>query len=81
LSKSAENRLPEMAVVYRAAGETEAHIVQGMLECHDIPSLLSSDAAPSVHVFLVDGMGEVRVMVPAAVADRAIELIEGDGNV
>ncbi len=70
-----------MVVVYRAAGETEAHIVQGMLECQDIPSLLSSDAAPSVHVFLVDGMGEVRVMVPAAAADRARELIEGDGNV
>ncbi len=81
MSKSDKKKSPEMVVVYRAAGETEAHIIQGMLECHDIPSLLRSDVAPSVHVFLVDGMGEVRVMVPAAAADRATELIAGGANV
>ncbi len=81
MSKLDKNKSPEMVVVYRAAGETEAHIIQGMLECQGIPSLLRSDAAPSVHVFLVDGMGEVRVMVPAAAADRARVLIEGGGNV
>ncbi len=81
MSKLDKKKSPEMVVVYRAAGETEAHIIQGMLECHDIPSLLRSDAAPSVHVFLIDGMGEVRVMVPASAADRARELIEGGGNV
>ncbi len=81
MSKLDKKKSPEMVVVYRAAGETEAHIIQGMLECQGIPSLLRSDAAPSVHVFLVDGMGEVRVMVPAAAADRARALIEGDVNV
>lgn len=71
----------DMVEVYRAAGESEAAIIRGLLESHGIPSLLRSNAAPSVHVFLVDGMGEVRVMVPASAADRARKLIKGEDDV
>ena len=67
--------------VYRAAGEAEALVIKGLLESQGIPCLLQSNAAPSVHVFAVDGMGEVRVMVQASVADRARELIVGKSYV
>ena len=67
--------------VYRAAGEAEAQIIKGLLESNGIPCLLQSNAAPSVHVFVVDGMGEVKVMVRESMAKKARGLIVGDGSV
>jgi hypothetical protein len=66
-----------MIEVYRAVGEEEARIIQGLLESYGIPSLLKSNAARSVHAFAVDGMGEVRVMVWERMADKARSLIKG----
>jgi hypothetical protein len=70
-----------MVEVYRATGEAEAQVIKGLLDCNGIPSLLKSNAAPSVHVFAVDGMGEVKVMVWESMAGKAKELIEGEGYV
>ena len=69
-----------MVEVYRAAGEAEAQIIKGLLESYGISCFLKSNAAPSVHVFAVDGMGEVRVLVQEEVAGKARELIRGEGN-
>ena len=71
----------QMVEVYRARGEAEAQVIKGLLESYDIPCLLQSNAAPSVHMFTVDGMGEVRVMVRKSMAAEARELIGGAGNV
>ena len=64
--------------VYKAAGEAEAQIIKGLLESYGIPCLLKSLAAPSVHVFTVDGMGEVKVMVWESTAEKARGLIRGE---
>jgi len=69
-----------MVEVYRAVGEVEARVIQGLLESYGIPCLLKSDAASSVHAFTVDGMGEVKVMVWERVADKAKILIKGREN-
>ena len=70
-----------MVEVYRAVGELEARVIQGLLNSQDIPNLLKSSAARSVHAFAIDGMGEVRVMVWESDADRARELIESKDDV
>ncbi len=67
--------------VYRAAGEGEAQVIKGLLESNGIHCLLKSNAAPSVHVFAIDGMGEVKVMVGELVAERAMRLIKGVDSV
>jgi len=61
--------------VYRARGEAEANIIKGLLESYGIPCLLRSLAAPSVHAFAIDGMGEVRIMVNESTAGEARELV------
>jgi len=71
----------KMIEVYRATGEAEAQIIKGLLESNGIHCLLRSNAAPSVHVFAIDGMGEVKVMVGESVAEKARRLIEGEGRV
>ena len=71
----------KMVEVYKAPNEMEAQVIKGLLESYDIPCFLKSHAAPSVHMFTVDGMGEFKVMVLGSMADRARELIKGDSNV
>jgi len=66
-----------MVEVYRAAGEAEALVIKGLLESNGIPCLLKSNAAHSVHMFVVDGLGEVKVMVWESDAAEAKRLIEG----
>ena len=70
-----------MVEVYKATSEMEAQVIKGLLESYGIPSLLKSHAAPSVHMFTVDGMGEVKIMVMRPMAERAKELIMSDKDV
>jgi len=72
------NKGEELVEVYNAAGEVEAQIIKGLLESNGIPCLLKSLAAPSVHVFAVSGMGEVKVMVWESTAEKARRLIGGE---
>ncbi len=69
-----------MVEVYRAVGEMEAQVIKGLLESYGIPCILKSRAAPSVHTFAVDGMGEVRVMVWESMAEKAKGLIRSEND-
>ena len=69
-----------LVVVYRAVGEAEAQIIRGLLECGGIRAVLKSNAAPSVHAFAVDGLGEVKVLVDESTADEARRLITGEDS-
>jgi len=69
-----------LAVVYHAFSEAEAYIIKGKLEENGIPCILKSNASPSVYVFTVDGMGEIKVSVPESMAEAARQLIEGDSR-
>ncbi len=65
----------KMVAIYRAASEAEARIIKSFLESNGIPCLLRANAAPSVHAFAIDGMGEVAILVWEDIADKARELI------
>jgi len=65
----------KMIEIYRAASEAEARIIKSFLESNGIPCLMKANAAPSVHAFAIDGMGEVVILVWEDVIEKAIELI------
>ena len=67
--------------VYQARGEAEAQIIKGLLESYGVPCFLKSHAAPSVHTFTVNGMGEVKVMVRESMSEEARRLIRGKDRV
>jgi len=71
----------KLVEVYKAVGELEAQVIKGLLESYGIPCFLKSHAAPSVHMFAVDGLGEVKVMVGQSGAEKARRLIVGEGRV
>jgi hypothetical protein len=77
LSKQGYEKVVE---VYRAVGEAEAQIIKGLLESNGIYCLLKSNAAPSVHVFAIDGMGEVKIMVRESQVEEARRLITGKNH-
>ena len=65
----------KLVKVYRARGEMEAQVIKGLLESNGIPCLLQSNAAPSVHMFTVDGLGQFEIMVEESRAEEAKILI------
>ena len=67
----------QMVEVYRASGDMQAQVIKGLLESYGVPYLLSANAAHSVHVLTVDGMGEVKIMVWESMSEKAKRLIVG----
>jgi len=57
-------------VVFRSSGDAEAGVVRALLESYGIPCNLSSDITHIAYPLTVDGLGEVRVSVPASLAKR-----------
>jgi hypothetical protein len=58
-------------VVHVSSGHIFANIVKGRLESEGIPTRLSYEAAGEIYSITVDGLGEVRILVPAEEAEKA----------
>jgi len=69
---SSEERL----VTVRVARQIEAQIIKGRLESEGIPVLLAYESAGLVWGLTVDGIGEVKIMVPKPLAEQAKEILE-----
>ena len=61
----------ERLVTVRTARYMEAQIIKGRLESEGIPVLLSYESAGLVYGLTIDGLGEVKVMVPKHLAEEA----------
>lgn len=62
--------------VFKAAGQSEAHIVKGRLESEGIPVQLSYEAIGKIYGITVDGLGEVLILVPQEDVEDALEILE-----
>jgi hypothetical protein len=67
--------MDDLVIVFRAAGLSEAEVIKGFLESAEIPVHLAYESAGAVIGLTVDGLGEVRVKVPADFAPLALELL------
>jgi len=70
-----EPHRPGLTTVYVASGQLRAEVVKAKLESAGIPVLLDYESVGPVLGITVDGLGEVRVMVPEALADEARALL------
>lgn len=66
---------PELVCVQVCPGMDLAQIYKSKLEAWDIPVLLEYDSAGKLFGLTLDGLGEVRVMVPQAYASEAESLL------
>ncbi|MBC7264120.1 MAG: DUF2007 domain-containing protein [Chloroflexi bacterium] len=65
----------DLVTVYISQGHLAARVIKAKLEAEGIPALLNYDSAGLVFGLTVDGLGEVRVMVPAAYQEQATEVL------
>jgi hypothetical protein len=65
----------EQLVTVRTAKYIEAQIIKGRLESEGIPVLLSYESAGLVYGLTIDGLGEVKIMVPKHLAEEAKEIL------
>jgi len=65
----------EPLATVRTAKYMEAQIIKGRLESEGIPVLLSYESAGLVYGLTVDGLGEVKIMVPQHLAEEAKEIL------
>lgn len=66
-----------------ASGMAQANIIAGRLESEGISTKLQYEAAGAIYAITIDGLGEVRILVPAADGERAKQVLsrsydEGD---
>ena len=66
----------EPVQVYSAVNDLDAQVIKSYLESNDIPVLLQGEAAGRVFGMMIGAMAEVRVYVPAPLAEKARELLE-----
>jgi hypothetical protein len=62
-------------VVATASGMTQAKIIAGRIESEGIPTQLRYEAAGTIYAITIDGLGEVRILVPVPDWERATELL------
>jgi len=58
-------------------GWAEALVIKGLLESNGIPVRLGYEALGSILGLTMDGLGEIRVMVPRERQEEALCLLEG----
>lgn len=68
-----EQQETKLEKVYTASGQLEAHVIKGKLESEGITALLQYES--QILGITVDGLGQVRIMVPEDLAERAREII------
>ena len=69
--------------VATVSGMTQANIIVGRLESEGIPTKLHYEAAGAIYAVTIDGLGEVRILVPVNDWGKAKEILsrsydEGD---
>ena len=61
--------------VQAVSGMADASIIAGRLETEGIPTRLEYEAAGVIYAVTVDGLGEVKIMVPREEVERAREVL------
>lgn len=62
-------------VVYRASGMTHARIVAGRLEAEGIPFRLKYEAAGEIYAIVINGLGDVEILVPQSAFESAQKVL------
>ena len=66
----------DFVVISTVQGELVANVVKTHLESEGIPVLLEYESAGIVYGVTVDGLGEVKILVPRELAEEAKQIIK-----
>jgi hypothetical protein len=57
-------------------GEFEANVIKGRLESEGIPAFLQYESVGRVYTVMIDGLGEIKIKVPAQFAEEAKQILQ-----
>jgi len=63
-------------VISTVQGELVANVIKSHLESEGIPVLLEYESAGKVYGLTVDGLAQVRILVPQELAEKVRQIIE-----
>ena len=63
-------------IIFYAQGQIEALIIKGKLESNGIPVILKQEAIGKIYGLTLNGLGEVKVLVPESHKEEAIKILE-----
>jgi hypothetical protein len=63
-------------IVARTWTDSEASVIKSLLESYCIPCHYASELPHRIYPASVDGLGEIRIFVPAAFAQEARQILE-----
>ena len=66
----------DLIVISTVQGELIANVIKSHLESEGIPVLLEYESAGIVYGLTVDGLGQVKILVPRELAKEARQIIE-----
>ena len=69
-------RKSDFVVVRKVQGELIARVMKAHLESEGIPVLLQYESAGIVYGLTVDGLGQVKILVPQEFAEEAEQILE-----
>lgn len=66
----------DFALIHKVHGGLTAQVIKSHLESEGIPVLLKYESLGMVHGLISDGLGEVKILVPQELAEKAKQIIE-----
>jgi len=66
----------EPVVVARAWADGEASVIKSLLESYSIPCHYSSELPSRLYSVSTDGLGQIRIFVPASLAQEAKRILD-----
>jgi hypothetical protein len=67
---------PDLVVISTLQGELVANVIKSHLESEGIPVILKYESAGRVYGITMDGLGQISVLVPRELAEKAKHIIE-----
>ncbi|HEY92555.1 MAG TPA: DUF2007 domain-containing protein [Dehalococcoidia bacterium] len=70
------NSESDFVVIDAVQGELTAHVIKSHLESEGIPVLMQYESAGAIYGLTVNGIGEVRILVPKELVEEAKRIIK-----
>ncbi len=70
------NSKSDFVVIDAVQGELTAHVIKSHLESEGIPVLLQYESAGAIFGLTLDGLGEVKILVPQDLVEEAKHIIK-----
>jgi hypothetical protein len=65
-----------LIVIARAWADSEASVIKSLLESYNIPCHYSSELPHRFYPVSTEGIGQIRILVPASLAQEASDILE-----